>query len=260
MRNFSILCLFSFTLISCCSSSILGAGDPMDGCMLIVSCEPFHIKYHEPLKIGELTGNVSVMYYIDKKGNEIRHRITSLRLFKGRKRIAFYYNPVFREREINFPEEITEYIDTIERYLKTPHLIIRTDCKSRLHKVNEVSLNIHVEKDVKAKIQISAPANMTEKDFEKKVSEVAESFGNNERVTYMFIPTKSTQGNCNTSSSTILLKSGLSKEELKNIKEQIPGFSTGFDSYARPWTKKEQEKAVEYETKVDEFNRSIREH
>lgn len=101
---------------------------------------------------------------------------------------------------------------------------------------------------------------MTEKDFEKKVSEVAESFGNNERVTYMFIPTKSTQGNCNTSSSTILLKSGLSKEELKNIKEQIPGFSTGFDSYARPWTKKEQEKAVEYETKVDEFNRSIRGH
>ena len=57
---------------------------------------------------------------------------------------------------------------------------------------------------LKAKIPISTPANMKDEEFENRISEVAESFGNNESITYMFIPIKETQGNCNTSSSTIL--------------------------------------------------------
>ena len=52
------------------------------------------------------------------------------------------------------------------------------------------------------------------------------------------------QGNCNTSSSTILLKSGVSKETIEKIREQIPGIKTGFDSETKPWTSEEQKKAI----------------
>ena len=113
---------------------------------------------------------------------------------------------------------------------------------------------------IKAKIPILTPANMKEEEFENRISEVAESFGNNESITYMFIPIKETQGNCNTSSSTILLKSGLSEKDLENLKTLIPGVVTGFDSYTRPWTKKEQDEAVSRERKVNEIKKGIGGH
>ena len=113
---------------------------------------------------------------------------------------------------------------------------------------------------LKAKIPISTPANMKDEEFENRISEVAESFGNNESITYMFIPIKETQGNCNTSSSTILLKSGLSPKDLENLNKLIPGVVTGFDSYTRPWTKKEQEEAVLRERKVNEIKKEIGGH
>ena len=113
---------------------------------------------------------------------------------------------------------------------------------------------------LKAKIPISTPANMKDEEFENRISEVAESFGNNESITYMFIPIKETQGNCNTSSSTILLKLGLSPKDLENLNKLIPGVVTGFDSYTRPWTKKEQEEAVLRERKVNEIKKEIGGH
>ena len=113
---------------------------------------------------------------------------------------------------------------------------------------------------LKAKIPISTPANMKDEEFENRISEVAESFGNNESITYMFIPIKETQGNCNTSSSTILLKAGLSPKDLENLNKLIPGVVTGFDTYTRPWTKKEQEEAVLRERKVNEIKKEIGGH
>jgi hypothetical protein len=58
------------------------------------------------------------------------------------------------------------------------------------------------------------------------------------------LPTNDIQGNCNSSSSTILLKSGVSKETVNQIGEQIPGIKTGFDSEAKPWTSEEQKEAI----------------
>ena len=56
--------------------------------------------------------------------------------------------------------------------------------------------------------------------------------------------TTETTGNCNSSTSTVLYKAGLSKEQIKNIGENIPGIKWGWGK-TKPWTADEQEKAVQ---------------
>ena len=95
-------------------------------------------------------------------------------------------------------------------------------------------------------IEITPPEGMSELEFDKAVTFVAKSFGNNKGITYFLAPTTTdiTRGNCNTSTSTILLKSGVSKERINEIKVEIPGLSWGFSAIVRPWTVQEQDAAV----------------
>ena len=97
---------------------------------------------------------------------------------------------------------------------------------------------------LKARIIVQPPAGMTIDESDNKVIDVGNSFGNNPNISYYMIPSKLTEGNCNTSTSTILLKSGVSKQIIEDIKEMIPGIRIGFESILRPWTALEQEKAV----------------
>ena len=95
---------------------------------------------------------------------------------------------------------------------------------------------------------VPVPENMTSEEFDNKVIETINSFGNNSGIKYNIFPTGETEGNCNTSSSTILLKAGVSEEEMKKLEENIPDINTGFETQkdkAKPWTKEEQEKAVQ---------------
>ena len=49
----------------------------------------------------------------------------------------------------------------------------------------------------------------------------------------------------------IPLKSGVSKEVVNEIKEQIPGIKAGFDTEAKPWTSDEQKNAIkDYHEKI----------
>ena len=55
-----------------------------------------------------------------------------------------------------------------------------------------------------------------------------------------------TEGNCNTSSSTILIKAGVEEKEMKRLKNNISGLSTGFKTKVpKAWTAKEQQRALE---------------
>ncbi|WP_295731842.1 hypothetical protein [uncultured Muribaculum sp.] len=85
---------------------------------------------------------------------------------------------------------------------------------------------------------------MTQDDFDNKVLEIANSFGDNPGITYSLLPTNPTQGNCNTSTSTILLNSGISRDDIQSVKKQIPGISWGFSPIYRPLTITQQEEAV----------------
>ena len=91
---------------------------------------------------------------------------------------------------------------------------------------------------------------MTVEEFDKRVIEVAKSFGNNPKIKYFLSPISELQGNCNTSTSTILHKAGVSDEHIKEIGKQLPGLANGFCSY-RPWTSDEQRKAVDAANQIN---------
>ena len=98
--------------------------------------------------------------------------------------------------------------------------------------------------NVKRIIPIDHPSNMSSEEFDQNIINVAESFGNNPDITYCIIPLSDTTGNCNSSTSTILLKAGITKEGIERIKEKIPGICWGFSSEEKPWTSEEQQKVI----------------
>lgn len=105
--------------------------------------------------------------------------------------------------------------------------------------------------NLKARIQVTPPDGMTNDEFDNKVIQVAKSFGNNKNIRYNIWPTNEIEGNCNTSTSTILIKSGVEPQEMKRIRSLIPGFPYGFSiRYAKPWTYEEQDEAVKVNEKV----------
>ena len=110
---------------------------------------------------------------------------------------------------------------------------------------------------IKAEIIVSPPEGMTQEQFDQKVIDVANSFGNNPDIDYSLNPTNIYEGNCNSSSSTILLKSGVSKEDVEKLKKQLPGISWGFSSTEKPWTAEEQQKAVEIKLTDKEFKEQL---
>lgn len=93
---------------------------------------------------------------------------------------------------------------------------------------------------------------MTTKEFDEKVIQTINSFGNIDGITYTLLggATDKTSGNCNTSSSTILIKSGVSRKEMELLESNIKGINTGFQTNVpKPWTKEEIEKALEEKKK-----------
>ena len=103
-------------------------------------------------------------------------------------------------------------------------------------------------KDLKVKITVDPPEGMSQDDFDNKVIETANSFGENINVKYRVdggeFSIFNDFGNCNTSTFTILFKSGVKVEQLKKIKAKIHGFSVGFSGNPMPWTQEEQRRAV----------------
>ena len=98
---------------------------------------------------------------------------------------------------------------------------------------------------------------MTPNEFDKKVIQTINSFGNVDGITYSLFGggADDTSGNCNTSSSTILIKSGVDKKEMKSLESNIEGINTGFKTTnPKPWTKEEQEKALDMQELIDFIN------
>lgn len=101
--------------------------------------------------------------------------------------------------------------------------------------------------DVRTKkvIEVPVPDGMTSSEFDQKVIDVAKSFGNVKGIGYLEVPLFfDTKGNCNSSTSTILIKAGVSKKEVYKIEKRLPATTAGFSAHPKPWTKEEQQKAV----------------
>ena len=96
--------------------------------------------------------------------------------------------------------------------------------------------------------EVPVPDGMTCEQFVSKVYTIINSFGNEPGISYAIIPLTETEGNCNTSSSTILIKAGVTREVMSQLEEKIPGINTGFQMDSpKPWIKEEHKQAVERE-------------
>ena len=103
-------------------------------------------------------------------------------------------------------------------------------------------------KDLKLKITIDPPEGMSQDDFDEAVIKVAESFVEHDDITYSITAISQTVGNCNSSTSTILYKAGVSKQKIGEIESQIPDINWGF-GLIKPWTVEEQTEAINQEMK-----------
>ena len=97
-------------------------------------------------------------------------------------------------------------------------------------------------------IDVPIPKDMSEKQFDAKIDEAAKQFEGNTEIKYNIVTLSDITGNCNTSTTTLLNKAGVSDETIKDLKKEIKGNAYGFGQ-TRPWTKEEREKAKEKEKK-----------
>ena len=105
---------------------------------------------------------------------------------------------------------------------------------------------------VKNRIVITPPSGMTVEQFDEMVIKTGNSFGNNPNITYCLEPFEQTQGNCNSSSSTLLYKAGVPLSRIKDLRKQISGLVWGFGDI-KPWTVEEQSKAVQRQREFDQL-------
>ena len=109
---------------------------------------------------------------------------------------------------------------------------------------------------VKNRIVITPPSGMTVEQFDEMVIKTGNSFGNNPNITYCLEPFEQTQGNCNSSSSTLLYKAGVPLSRIKDLRKQISGLVWGFGDI-KPWTVEEQSKAVQRQRELDQLRNEM---
>ena len=109
---------------------------------------------------------------------------------------------------------------------------------------------------VKNRIVITPPSDMTVEQFDEMVIKTGNSFGNNPNITYCLEPFEQTQGNCNSSSSTLLYKAGVPLSRIKDLRKQISGLVWGFGDI-KPWTVEEQSKAVQRQRELDQLRNEM---
>ena len=115
---------------------------------------------------------------------------------------------------------------------------------TRTYYKDDIDIYTHADKTLQYEaIKITPPEGMSEIEFDNNVIKAANSFYEDSNVRYDILsPSGSLDtGNCNSSTSTLLNKAGISKEKIDEIKENIPGNSYGFGDI-KPWTKEEKDK------------------
>jgi RHS repeat-associated protein len=96
---------------------------------------------------------------------------------------------------------------------------------------------------LKEKQLVPIPDGMTQDEFDLKVKETADSYGNNPSIKYNVLSSTDISGNSNSSSYTVLSKAGVDAGILNTLGNRISGFKWGW-GVVKPWTAQEQIEAV----------------
>ena len=115
------------------------------------------------------------------------------------------------------------------------------------------------DNNIKNVIEVNVPTGMTMDEFDKSVINSAAEFSDNMEMKYRIIPIGETEGNCNTSTTSLLKNAGVSDKEIKRIGSDIKGKKTGFGTY-KPWTDEERQRAIEKEEEKRRLSESLSNH
>ena len=103
--------------------------------------------------------------------------------------------------------------------------------------------NEELPENIKNIIEVNPPKGVSNDAFEKTVIDLASQFENNNEIQYNVFTNSDKTGNCNTSTTTLLMKSGVSKNEIDKIGKQLKGIAGGWGKI-RPWSEEERKKAI----------------
>lgn len=172
----------------------------------------------------------------------------------GRKTYLFFTQMPYAYKCLNIMHQPTHSFIVVKTNKNTEYFAFGTPKGGLSGKLTRVHLdqdiNIYeeyfednrVHGKLKNVIEIKPPAGVSQSVFDQTVINVAESFyeGEDSPMRYNISPIYNmTLGNCNSSTTTVLYKSGISLEELDDYKSQVKGITWGF-GLVRPWTKDEQ--------------------
>lgn len=116
-----------------------------------------------------------------------------------------------------------------------------------------------LDENIKNVIPVNVPNGMTETEFDNAVINSANDFRGNETVMYRIVPWGDSEGNCNSSTTSLLRNAGVDDNEIDRIESNIPGIVTGFGS-VKPWTKEQREFEESNQREIRKMNESISNH
>ena len=117
----------------------------------------------------------------------------------------------------------------------------------------------HEDENTKNVIPVNVPEGMTEEAFDNAVINSAKQFHGNKTVKYRLIPLGETEGNCNTSTTSLLKNAGVNDDEIDRIESEISGIDIGFGS-VKPWTEEQRNAAEACQEERRKMNESLSNH
>jgi len=150
-----------------------------------------------------------------------------------------------------------KYDNVISSISGTTPIVERDYYQDRIAVENYFSTGM--DDNIKNVIPINVPNGMTETDFDNAVINSANDFRGNETVMYRIIPWGESEGNCNSSTTSLLRNAGVDDNEIDRIESNIPGIATGFGS-VKPWTREQRESEESLQRERRKMNESLSNH
>ena len=116
-----------------------------------------------------------------------------------------------------------------------------------------------MDENIKEVIPVNVPKKMSESQFDNAVINSAKEFHGNKTIKYRIVPLRESEGNCNSSTTSLLKNAGVDDKEIDRIGTNISGISIGFGS-VKPWTEEQRKTAESYWDEKRKMDESLSNH
>ena len=113
-----------------------------------------------------------------------------------------------------------------------------------------------IDSNTKNVVPVNVPKGMSESEFDDAVINSARQFRDNKTIKYRIVPTSENEGNCNTSTTSLLKNAGVNEQEIDRIDSEVSGIDIGFGT-TKPWTKEQRKSAEAWEKERMKMSESL---